>query len=368
MAIDPQARAPIPGFSGDFPQLLDLTTLQLHREFRMDYVWACLRLPEQESMVLSVAGRPPIPISPAGVIDPADPMQVARLGPLSYLEAELDFYLGRPAPLEASEADRLRLCQERIRVDLLAAGAAQSRQAVRFQEDLRRRSESERRKLKRKLYLVGHHYHRVLHDAINDLTPLNGAVEELQERVGMAGPIEIVVYIDRQAKQLHQRLYRGLHPDRQDLGNQVIDARVLCAERIEAWGPVFRRAGQSLIFALPDRALPIRASEHEWDTVVSNLLSNAHKYTPPAGRVGVHAWVNPSGHMVFEVSDTGCGISEHFRAKLFQLGEREHGHIQGSGVGLATVQQVVANLEGRIEVESEPNRGTVFRVWLPLAS
>jgi len=35
---------------------------------------------------------------------------------------------------------------------------------------------------------------------------------------------------------------------------------------------------------------------------------------------------------------------------------------------LATVQQVVANLEGRIEVESEPNRGTVFRVWLPLAS
>ena len=69
----------------------------------------------------------------------------------------------------------------------------------------------------------------------------------------------------------------------------------------------------------------------------------------------------------FTISDTGLGInlpnSEFFR--IFGLYKRMHSHTEGKGLGLYMVKTQLDVLEGKIEVESEPNKGSLFRVYFP---
>jgi signal transduction histidine kinase len=69
-----------------------------------------------------------------------------------------------------------------------------------------------------------------------------------------------------------------------------------------------------------------------------------------------------------EVEDDGPGIAPEHKPRLFEPFERlgrEHGAVEGSGIGLALSRRLVELMEGRIEVDSEPGRGSVFRVRLP---
>jgi signal transduction histidine kinase len=102
--------------------------------------------------------------------------------------------------------------------------------------------------------------------------------------------------------------------------------------------------------------------------VLSNLLSNALKFTPEEGTVTVRVRA-PDDQVVLTVADTGVGISDAFRPRLFDaftqesVGlEREH---EGSGLGLAIVQRLVELMDGRIDVDSTKGEGTCIRVVLP---
>jgi len=106
--------------------------------------------------------------------------------------------------------------------------------------------------------------------------------------------------------------------------------------------------------------------------VLSNLLTNAIKYNRPGG--SVRARLSAQGDVLhLEVSDTGVGLSEAQQAQLFQpfnrLGrEREReGRVQGTGLGLVVVKQMIDALRGRIEIRSRPNEGTTFVVEWPVA-
>ena len=102
--------------------------------------------------------------------------------------------------------------------------------------------------------------------------------------------------------------------------------------------------------------------------VLDNLLSNAVKFSPEGGDVTVR--VRDSGDdLVVEVADEGIGIAEHDVARLFERfyrtpDARERG-ISGTGLGLSICRAVVAAHGGRIDVESEPGRGSTFTVRLP---
>ncbi len=103
--------------------------------------------------------------------------------------------------------------------------------------------------------------------------------------------------------------------------------------------------------------------------VLTNLISNAIKFTPEGGsvRVSVHA---RGEHLALQVSDTGFGIPKESLGKLFGQFYRVHRpgkEIKGTGLGLAIVQKIVVAHNGRIEVESEVDKGTTFTVLLPLA-
>lgn len=110
---------------------------------------------------------------------------------------------------------------------------------------------------------------------------------------------------------------------------------------------------------------------HRLEIVLLNLIGNAAKYSDPAR---ANRWVRirfgsgQDGRWCVEVSDNGLGIPADHHARVFDRFFRSHPeHAEGTGLGLAIAHDVVRQLGGRIEMESEPGAGSTFRVWLPLA-
>jgi len=103
--------------------------------------------------------------------------------------------------------------------------------------------------------------------------------------------------------------------------------------------------------------------------IVSNLLSNALRYTEPRGRVVLR--VTPDGqHALLEVSDTGIGIEAddlpHIFERFWRADRSRSRATGGTGIGLAIVRELVIAHEGRIDVDSVPGQGSRFRVSFPL--
>ncbi len=103
-----------------------------------------------------------------------------------------------------------------------------------------------------------------------------------------------------------------------------------------------------------------------------NLLDNAIKYTPRKGTIHVTARVLPSGEAAIEVADDGPGVAPIHHERIFERFYRvDAGRSRsagGMGLGLAIARSVVEANGGRIEIESEEGRGSIFRVLLPSRS
>lgn len=109
--------------------------------------------------------------------------------------------------------------------------------------------------------------------------------------------------------------------------------------------------------------------------IIGNLLSNAIKYTPDGGTISLELKeLAPEikGYGCYEliVKDNGIGMSREFQKKLFQPFEREEDvrkrNIQGTGLGMSIVKNIVSLMMGHIEVESEKGKGTAFRMTVNL--
>ena len=106
-------------------------------------------------------------------------------------------------------------------------------------------------------------------------------------------------------------------------------------------------------------------------TVFGNLLANAIRYTPEGGQVTVRLGAGDASAW-FEVADTGVGMTEDVKARVFdkfyRSPEARGIEAQGLGLGLTLVRQAVAAHHGSVSVESAPGAGSTFRVTLPLAA
>jgi len=102
-----------------------------------------------------------------------------------------------------------------------------------------------------------------------------------------------------------------------------------------------------------------------------NLVSNAIKYTPAGGKVTLAVAPAAGGWLRLEVSDTGIGIPEEARARLFSEFFRAENarqlEVTGTGLGLVIVREIATQHGGRVEVESAERRGSTFTVFLPAA-
>jgi len=110
--------------------------------------------------------------------------------------------------------------------------------------------------------------------------------------------------------------------------------------------------------------------EDKIQSALTNLVNNAIKFTSRDGRVCVSVRQRDD-QLVMRVSDTGMGMPKEALPRIFDRFYRvphPGKHIQGTGLGLAIVKKIVMMHGGRIEVESELNRGTTFTIFLPLTA
>jgi PAS domain S-box-containing protein len=112
---------------------------------------------------------------------------------------------------------------------------------------------------------------------------------------------------------------------------------------------------------------PVLADRDRIIQVFSNLLGNAIKFTPEGGRLGVRAELE-SGQVRFNVTDQGPGITEEDQQHIFDPFWQARSGLSGAGLGLPIAKGVVEAHGGRIEVESEPGRGSTFSFTLPIVS
>jgi len=108
----------------------------------------------------------------------------------------------------------------------------------------------------------------------------------------------------------------------------------------------------------------ISANPHQIGQVIMNLVVNARDAMPQGGRLTIET-ANVSQVVMLAVSDTGCGMDKETRARLFEpyFTTKEPG--RGTGVGLATVYDVVTQLGGQISVMSDAGVGSTFKIYLP---
>ena len=105
-------------------------------------------------------------------------------------------------------------------------------------------------------------------------------------------------------------------------------------------------------------------------TIFDNLVGNAIQYTPPGGRVVIRCRAEGDS-AVFEVEDTGVGISPRDQTRIFErfyrVDKARSRELGGTGLGLAIVKHLTQAFGGQVSVRSELGKGSVFQIRLPLA-
>jgi PAS domain S-box-containing protein len=218
-------------------------------------------------------------------------------------------------------------------------------------------------------------FSNVSHEFRTPLTLMLGPLEDalLQEPPALGG--EQLRAVHRSALRLLRLVNSLLDFARLEAGRleayfEPTDLAALTAGLAGAFQSLVESAGVSLIVDCPQLAQPVYVDRSHWEKVVSNLLSNAFKFTLE-GEIAVRLRERDSC-AVLEVSDTGIGIPEHELPHLFERFYRVTGargrSFEGTGIGLALAQEIVHLHGGSIRVESTAERGSTFIVSLPLGS
>ena len=153
---------------------------------------------------------------------------------------------------------------------------------------------------------------------------------------------------------------------------QPMDLSAYTAELASTFRSAIERAGLSLTIACPPLSEPVYIDPEMWEKIILNLLSNAFKFTFN-GSITVETGISPDRQLAqVSVRDTGVGIPASEIPRLFERFHRVEGQrsrsFEGSGIGLALVQELVKLQGGTIEVNSRAGQGTTFTVSLPLGN
>jgi PAS domain S-box-containing protein len=215
------------------------------------------------------------------------------------------------------------------------------------------------------------------HELKNPLTALQGYTEVLQRRAMREQTLSerdqrVLQVITTQAKRFHGLIDSLLDIGRIQVGGLSIERKPLelCSlvrALVEEIQPSLEQ--HTIQMECDADALIIAGDAGRLEQVVQNLLQNAVKYSPAGGVVTVRVY-RQHDRAYLAVSDKGIGIPEAAQADLFQRFYRatnvEVQQIQGMGIGLYVVKEIVALHEGEITVESREGEGSTFTVSLPL--
>ena len=185
-------------------------------------------------------------------------------------------------------------------------------------------------------------------------------------RKALQNCLEIAAHLNQLVEQLLTlaRLDAGAVPLQTELVN-VTELAEQCADMIR---PLAEQQELTLRFH-PTEAVETETDAGKLKEIVTNLLSNAMQYNKPRGEITL-AVRTARARVCVEVTDTGIGIEDEARRHLFERFYRadpsRHSDTVHAGLGLSIVKGYLDLLGGGIEVDSQPGRGSTFRVWLPL--
>lgn len=240
------------------------------------------------------------------------------------------------------------------------------------------RESEERFRRAQRLEAVGRLAGSVAHDFNNVLTVVKG-YSEFALRRQPSEPLRDAL------DQIHDASLRGIaltrrllaFSKRREGAPRLLDPN----ETIRNALPFLRRlAGERvhLASALEEGAPAVRMDPIQFEQMLLNLVVNARDAMPGGGRLSIEterATRRPSGSegeggesWAIRVTDTGTGIAPEIQGRIFDAFFTTKSDEDGSGLGLATVREVVEAAGGAIELQSEPGRGTVFSVFLPPAA
>lgn len=216
------------------------------------------------------------------------------------------------------------------------------------------------------------------HELRNPLAPISNAVELLgMEGIDAEAQQEVRKIMKEQVQQMVRLIDDLLDVSRISRGKiqlrkERLDLRALAQSAAEAVRSMCVEAGHQFDLQMDNRPIPVEADATRISQVISNLLTNACKYTPPGGHISLTALCDGS-EAVVQVSDDGHGIPVEKQRDIFEMFSQldtslERGQA-GLGLGLTLVKSLVEMHEGTVAVDSPgQGQGSTFVVRLPLAA
>jgi signal transduction histidine kinase len=315
---------------------------------------------------------------PVGVLVVAEPNSALRSRWLQLAwELALAFGIGIPVagvlvvyfsrrivrPLEAltAAADEVAGGHYAVALPERTGGSEVERLAARFGEMATRLAESEE--------LSRHFLMSVSHELRTPLTAIRGHVAALREGVldEEAARRRSLEVIGEEALRLERLVGDVLDLAKLDarrfaLLREEVDMRALCERAYATFAEEARSRGIDYELELGDGAVLVTDGDRVLQ-IVSNLLANALRWTPEGGRVDLALGAH-NGEVTVAVADTGPGIAAQERERIFRPFWSGDGG--GTGIGLTIARELSLALGGRLELDSEPGRGSRFVLVLPV--
>ncbi|WP_312227521.1 phosphate regulon sensor histidine kinase PhoR [Pseudescherichia sp.] len=212
----------------------------------------------------------------------------------------------------------------------------------------------------------------VSHELRTPLTVLQGYLEMMQEQT-LAGPTrEKALHTMREQTSRMEGLVKQLltlskiEASPIHTPNEVIDVPMMLRV-VEREAQTLSQQRQTLEFHV-DNSLKVLGSDEQMRSAISNLVYNAVNHTPPATHITVR-WQRVANGVEFSVEDNGPGIAaEHIprlTERFYRVDKARSRQTGGSGLGLAIVKHAVNHHDSRLEIVSEPGKGTRFSFTLP---
>ncbi len=195
---------------------------------------------------------------------------------------------------------------------------------------------------------------------------LNGADQDPELRRELLAGIDEELY-ELELVVENVSVWRALELNTLTLHRRALDLKAVLAPVLAHWQRASEQKSLGWQVELPNYLPAPIADADRLKQVLNNLLVNALDYTPGAGEIRVRAGVE-GREVLIEVSNTGPGLSAEELTHVFEpfFSSVHQGRFpQGVGLGLAVARQLVELHGGRLTVESEPNKGLRFRIWLP---